>query len=237
MLEPIKTERLYNIIMRRITDLINEQKLGPGDRLPSERELAAALSVSRVSVRQAITALSAKGILVMRQGDGTYVSEEGGDSNTLELFGRFLAGSQINPTEILEVRIIVECNNAKLCAQRAEDKQLQKLERLLERKRMAERTDSSLEAMNRDLHTAIAEGARNKALLRIMEVVWDITGNNMWPLLKGETNNREQQISLHLDQHEEIVAAIRTRDPEKAYQSMYRHLSAIEEEMDALLIN
>ena len=234
MLEPIKTEKLYNIIMRRITDLINEENLGPGDRLPSERELATVLSVSRASVRQAIAALSAKGVVVMRQGDGTYVSNPNGNGHILELFGQFLAGSQIKPDEILEVRMLVECEAARLCALRADDAQLAKIRDILERKRVEdERGDNA--NLNQELHFAVAEGARNKALLRITEVIWDIMGSNMWPLLKRETTSLYQQRELHRLQHEEILNALYAHDETRAYNAMYNHLRSIKEDMDDVM--
>jgi GntR family transcriptional repressor for pyruvate dehydrogenase complex len=236
MLEPIKTEKLYNIIVRKISGLIKEQKLESGDRLPSERELAAALSVSRASVRQAIAALSAKGILVMRQGDGTYVSDPKGTRHTLELFGKFLAGFQIDPDEILEIRIIVECEAARFCAVRADARQIKKLQGILEKKKKTDKKkESKYFPFNHDLHFAIVEGAHNKALYRIMEVIWDIMGSNMWPLLKKESNNRKKQIELHLDQHEQIVYAICARDGKKAYQEMYNHLVTIEKDIDSIV--
>ena len=233
VLEPIKTEKLYNVIMRRITELIKEQKLEFGDRLPPERELALALSVSRASVRQAIAALAAQGIISIRHGDGNYISDTKG--HTLELFGHFLAGSQINPNEILEVRIMLECEAARLCTLRADDAQLASLQSLLERKRMQNGTDDSLSSMNKDLHNAIANGANNSALLRIMDVLWDIMGSNMWPLLKNESNNRKKQIELHLDQHERIVEAICAGDEKRAHREMYEHLTTIETEMNSIV--
>jgi GntR family transcriptional repressor for pyruvate dehydrogenase complex len=235
MLEPIKTEKLYNVIMRRITQFIKEQKLELGDRLPPERELAAALSVSRASVRQAITALAAQGIITMRHGDGNYISNSGGNGHILELFSNFLAGSQINPNEILEVRIMLECEAARLCALRADNNQLELLRNLLERNRMKNGTDDSLSSMNKDLHSAIASGANNSALLRIMDVVWDIMGSNMWPLLKKESNDRKKQIELHLDQHEKIVKAICAGNEQSAYNEMYNHLITIEKEIDNIV--
>ncbi|MDR0718392.1 MAG: FadR family transcriptional regulator [Treponema sp.] len=234
MLKPIKTEKLYNVIMRRITEFIREQKLESGDKLPPERELAIALSVSRASVRQAITALAAQGIVTMRHGDGNYISQTS-ENGMLELFGHFLAGAQINPDEILEVRLMLECEAARLCALRADDKHLSALRNLLERNRIQNGQEDSLSNMNKDLHSAIAEGAANSALLRIMDAVWDIMGGNMWPLLKNESNNRKRQIELHLDQHEQIVEAICARDEKKAYQEMYKHLVTIEREMDSIV--
>ena len=235
MLEPIKTEKLYNIIMRRITEFIKEQKLELGDRLPPERELAAALSVSRVSVRQALTALAAQGIISVRHGDGNYISDVSNNRHTLELFGHYLAGSQINPDEILEVRIMLECETARLCALRADEDQLALLQDLLERKRMQNGKTDSLSNMNKDLHRAIAIGANNSALLHIMDVLWDMMGNNMWPLLKKESSDREKQIEQHLDQHEKIVNAICTRNGQAAYDEMHNHLDTIEKDIDTMV--
>jgi GntR family transcriptional repressor for pyruvate dehydrogenase complex len=235
MFEPIKTEKLYNLIMSRITDLIQERKLVSGDKLPPERELAQALSVSRTSIREAMVALAAKGIITMRHGDGNYVSGIDANPHTLELFSQFLAGYQIKPDEILEVRIMLECESARLCARRADDEHLRLLRSLLERTRMQNGDDDSLSNMNKDLHSAIIRGAQNNALLRIMDVVWDIMNGNMWPVLKQESNNRKRQIELHLDQHEMIVAAVCARDAEGACKEMYNHLVTIEQEMIDLI--
>jgi GntR family transcriptional repressor for pyruvate dehydrogenase complex len=134
MLEPIKAEKLYNVIVRRISAFINEQKLKSGDRLPSERELAVALSVSRASVRQAIAVLSAQGILVMRQGDGTFVANYINNEQSLEIFSRYLARSQLDPDDILEARLLIECEAARLCTARANKEQITKIQNILGRK-------------------------------------------------------------------------------------------------------
>jgi GntR family transcriptional repressor for pyruvate dehydrogenase complex len=231
MLEPIKTEKLYHIIMRRITDFIDKKQLGPGDRLPPERELAEALSVSRASIRQALTALATQGIVIMRQGDGTYVSKPDGEGHTLELFSKFLASSQINPDEIMEVRMLVECEAARFCAIRADRAQLEKIRDILDRKRIADEQGENLN-LNQSLHFAIAEGAQNKALLKITQVIWEIMESNMWPLLKQETTSRYQQRDLHHLQHEEIVGALYAHDGDRAYKAMYTHLLSIKQDMD-----
>jgi GntR family transcriptional repressor for pyruvate dehydrogenase complex len=235
MLEPIKVEKLYNIIIRKITDLIDEEKLEPGDRLPSERDLAAALCVSRASVRQAIVALSAKGIIVMRQGDGNYVSDPKEGKHTLELLGQYLAGSQVDPDEILEVRLLVECEAARLSAVRATDAQIEKIKEIIRQKKLADQNSHVNINFNKELHFAIAEGAQNKALLRIMEVVWDIMGSNMWPLLKQESVNKHHQKVTHWIQHEEIVNTIIEHNADLAYKAMYKHLINIKEGIDDII--
>jgi DNA-binding FadR family transcriptional regulator len=234
MLEPIKTEKLYKIIIRRISDLIEEQKLEPGDRLPSERELAAALSVSRASVRQAIAVLSSQGILVMRQGDGTFVADPEKDEHSLEILGKYLAGSQIDPDDILEVRLIVECEAAKLCAIRARKDQIIKIQEIFNKKNTVKDGKENTD-LNQDLHFAIVEGAQNKALSRIIETIWKLMSSNMWPLVKQESVVRHNEIDQHQRHHEQIVNAIVEHDSDGAYKAMYNHLMSIKEGVDDII--
>jgi DNA-binding FadR family transcriptional regulator len=228
MLEPIKTDKLYKLIMERISKLIDEEKLAPGDKLPSERELALSLSVSRASVRQAIVALAAKGLLVMRQGDGTYISDPGEEKgHILEGFGRFLSKTQLDPEDILESRILVECEASRLCTIRATDEQISKIKAIHLSKIDADPDESGANTLlNRELHYAIAEGAQNQVLLMFMEVLWNTMEDNMWPLLKKESISKYERKKSHDQQHEAIVSAICARDGDKAYKAMYAHLSS-----------
>ena len=130
MLSPIKTEKLYTIISHQIEDLIEQEHLKPGDKLPSERELAQALSVSRTSVRQAISAIASKGLITVKQGDGTYVAEpviKMPKDIIIDSLGQSLASRQINPIEIAQARRLIESETAKLCALNADEKTCKKL--------------------------------------------------------------------------------------------------------------
>lgn len=214
--------------MQQIQELIDEKQLKPGDRLPSERELANALSVSRASVRQAITALATKGMLSVQQGDGTYVTTPSLKSDALVELSQQLADQQISPNEIIETRLLVECECARLCAMRATTELCEKLESLLEYNREKRGEGASLEEMNRDLHDMIALGAKNKALYRIMSDIWGLMNENMWYFLKNKSNNRDATVEKHLMQHVEIVEAIKLRDPQLAQRKMREHLTDID---------
>jgi len=230
--EPIKSEKIYKMVMRQVRTLITEGDLSPGDRLPGERELSSLLTVSRASVRQAIAALEAQGIVTKRQGDGTFVVGRGGNADeVIESFSRFLAEEQINPTHILESRLVVECATTRFCAERAADEEINGLKALLERRRIAEGRKDSFAQMNRDLHIAIAQGSKNPALIKVMELLLEMMDLNMWPRLKQMSEEREKRVQKHLDQHEEIVDAIIRRDADGAYESMRNHLETIEREM------
>ena len=67
--------RMYRVVAERIQELIREQRMEPGERLPSERELAASLRVSRASLREGLIALELGGVVEVRGGSGVYVSE------------------------------------------------------------------------------------------------------------------------------------------------------------------
>ena len=73
MLKPIKNVKVYEIIMNQIKELIRTGELKTGDKLPSERDLAFKLNVSRTSVREAIKALSTLGFIESRHGEGNYI--------------------------------------------------------------------------------------------------------------------------------------------------------------------
>ncbi|MBJ2357310.1 FadR/GntR family transcriptional regulator [Sphaerochaeta sp. S2] len=235
MLEPIKTKKIYTLIMQQIQDLIDEKQLKPGDRLPSERDLATALSVSRASVRQAITALATKGLLTVQQGDGTYVTTPSMKADALEALSEQLVDQQISPNEIVETRLLIECECARLCAMRATPEICDQLESLLEHNREARGERASLETMNRDLHDMIALGAQNKALQRIMSDIWTLMNENMWYFLKQKSNDRNMVVEKHLRQHREIVDAIKAHDPQLAKKKMREHLSDIDSSLNTLI--
>ena len=231
MYHPIRNEKIYMAVIRQVRSLIHDGSLAPGDRLPPERELASLFSVSRASVRQAISTLEAQGIVHIRHGDGTYILDE--TERVIESFSRFLVEEQITPQEILETRKIIECEAVRLCAERASPDQVRKIQTLLERKRLAENSGASLAEMNYQLHRAIAEGSRNRGLIKVTEVLLEMMRMNMWPALKSRSEQREHRIEEHLSQHERIVEAIGRHDGPAASQAMKIHLEAIDLEMDA----
>ena len=232
MLSPIKTERLYMLIMEQITKMIENEELSPGERLPSERKIAAELSVSRVSVRQAISVLVDQGLLVVRQGGGTYVADHAKKPDVVKEISMQLASKQINPAHIAEVRLILEPEIARHCALEADEATCQKLEYLLERKRLADERGASYDDMNNDFHMAIAEGTDNPVYAVVMREIMKLMKNNMWRFGKQRSNSRLEVLNLHLDQHEALYAAISAHDGDLAYEIMQKHIGCIESEMN-----
>ena len=122
ILEPgltaVRRTRLFEGVVAQLRELIRDGRLRPGQRLPSEREMAERFQVSRASVREAIRALELDGLVMIRSGAGTFVSEEGFDAAVDLLARRLLAGREAL-ADIVELRLVLEPQIAALAAQRA----------------------------------------------------------------------------------------------------------------------
>lgn len=235
MLKPIKTEKIYEIIVKQITDLIKEKQLRPGTRLPSEREIASTLSVSRASVRQAIAALAAKGIVTVQQGDGTYISESYGEvvsSNTLlQDLGHFLASQQISPRQIAEIRRLIETEAAGQCAIYADEEVCKKLKRILREANTIAKTDTDFSNLNDEFHMLIAKGSNNRVYELLMNTFIELMNGNMWYYGKRHSGEKEQRRSINWKQHALLTDAICSHDEKRAKQIMYAHLNTVVIEM------
>lgn len=233
-MKPIKTSKIYEIIVDQIGELIDAEHLKPGDKLPPERTIATLLSVSRTSVRQAISALVAKGVLVSRQGDGTYIADDyaHGKVNVVEELSRNLADELVSPIEISEARILIECESARLCALRADQSILDRLETLINQYNQIDIKEGQLDKINKGLHMTIAEGSGNYVYYILLNNLMKLMNSNLWKHAKDLHPPMEKfSLETHIQQHRAIVKAILSRSPEEAKKAMYAHIANIEEEM------
>jgi GntR family transcriptional repressor for pyruvate dehydrogenase complex len=229
---PIKSEKIYMMIIKQVRALLRNGELSPGDKLPPERELAKMLGVSRASVRQAFSALEAMGVVCTRQGEGTFVSEEAPANNLITSFSSLLLREQITPSEIIEARIILESSAAALCAQRHDQRTLEELKRTLEWNLSLVQEGREATEADRAFHLAIAEGTQNVAVARLMTDVLNMMNSNMWPVLKGHSLAHVGRPQKYYKQHVEILNAIEQRDADKASAKMREHLEDIERDFE-----
>lgn len=238
MLSPIKTEKLYTIIIHQIEALIEQEHLKPGDKLPSERELAQALSVSRTSVRQAISAIASKGLITVKQGDGTYVAEPMNKvpkDIIVDSLGQSLAARQINPIEIAQARRLIESETAKLCAINADEQICNKLRNIIaQSKSFTGDNYPNFYNLNIELHRTIADGADNKVYKIFMECFIELMNGNLWYWGKEHSGNQRMWKDKNWEQHEDLVNAICNHNPELASQIMYDHMSTVVTEMSGV---
>lgn len=208
-------------IAERLVSLIAERQLRPGDRLPSERDLAGAMQVSRATLREALRALSMLKIIEIRQGSGTFVTSLKPEM-LVEHLDFVFALDDATFAELLEARAILEPQIAALAATHITDAELEALQVSAERAlAVVDDVDQFLQA-DVALHQIITDAARNQILARFMG---SLTRLGMASRRRtGELVSVRQQTVLD---HRAIAEALRLGDPAAAAAAMHKHLEHI----------
>ncbi|HEY3684364.1 MAG TPA: FadR/GntR family transcriptional regulator [Streptosporangiaceae bacterium] len=212
--------------IEHIKTMLASGELAPGQRLPTERVLAAELGLSRSSMREAIRALTVMGVLEARHGAGIYVTRlEPGD--LLETFGVVAEVSRGETLlDLVRVRKILEPAAAATAAARLDDAGLERLRTEMAAMRAG---DTSEEIVGHDLefHRIITEAAGNPVLGAILEALNGRTFRaRVW---RGYAD--ENVFPQTFAEHDRIYAALESRDPESAHLAAAVHISAVEDWM------
>lgn len=229
---PIRTKRLYEEIVEQIKQLITDGKLKPGDKLLAERELADRFQVSRASVREAIRTLEMLGVIDIRPGEGTFIRGTETD-DIIRPLAMFLAVERNSLLDMFEMRRIFETATARLAAERATFEELDQIESMLEnmKERLNIQDPEKGEEFDAAFHYAVAEATHNSLLTKLFKTVSEefAKANSVArrQLYQGNVENAQKII----DQHGEILAAIRSRDPKLAGDTMLAHLIFAEDEL------
>jgi GntR family transcriptional regulator, transcriptional repressor for pyruvate dehydrogenase complex len=214
-------ERLADRAYTKIVEIIKDQDLQVGDRLPSEPRLAEMFGMSRTMVREALVRLSSDGLTESRRGAGSYVKRRPSDR----------LGSHVPMDELAatlgtyEVRFVLEAEAARLAALRRSHEQLAEIEEALEALRVT--LFSSLPAHEEDwqLHRRIALASANSAFVAALESLHDEVN----PILRAgvdiSRSRPPEVLQAMFGEHEAVVEAIRARDGEGAALAMRWHLS------------
>jgi GntR family transcriptional regulator, transcriptional repressor for pyruvate dehydrogenase complex len=208
----------------KIKGMIMSGELGPGDRLPKEADLADRLGLSRNSLREAVRALSMIRVLDVRQGDGTYVTSL--EPNLLLDALSFVVDFHRDDTvlQFFEVRRILEPAAAALAAERMLDDDIDKLQLVLD-DLGDDPTIEALVANDIEFHRQIAVGADNAVLASLVE---GLSGPTMRARIwRGLT--QEGAAARTREQHQAIVDAISTRQPDLARSWATVHIAGVEE--------
>jgi GntR family transcriptional repressor for pyruvate dehydrogenase complex len=210
--------RLYEQLAARLLDFIEVTGLSVGDRLPSERDLAQALQVSRASVRQATVALEVRGTLEVRHGDGIYLRSLPSDSGRL----MELMTQRHRLPEILEAREALETQLAALAAGRRTDADVAEMERALAAM-AADIADGGLgEEGDRLFHEAVTRAARSALLADFMAALAVPISETRRSSL-GEPGRPPRSLRAH----RVILEAIRRGDVPGARLAMRRHVNMV----------
>lgn len=211
--------RLYQALAEKITRRIASGEFEAGDRLPAERELAAMYKVSRPTVREAVIALEIEGLVEVRIGSGVYVISQTPTREGIE--------RDIGAFELTEARILIEGEAAALAATNITDEDLAELERLLAEMEAANHSGSGTgELVDQRFHEFLAGCTRNSAMQSAVEHLWNVR-NRSPQCVRTFEKSRNKGYKPVIDEHQQIVEALRSRDPAAARMAMREHLGRV----------
>lgn len=226
------TPKLYQQVALTIANDIATGRRAVGARLPSERDLAEELGVSRPTVREAMIALEMRGLVEARPGSGVYVTDAGTAGPAPDL--------DIGAFELTEARRLFEGEACALAARTITDEELVELEAVLN-EMVGENTLATPigEQADRRFHLLIAQATRNSAIQMTVETLWDLRYRSPLCAVMLE---RARQVGVRplIEDHQVILDALKLRSPHAARQAMRAHLGNVIEglltatEMDAL---
>jgi GntR family transcriptional repressor for pyruvate dehydrogenase complex len=208
--------------VRRIQAMILEGNFAAGARLPSERQLAGQLGVSRASLREAVSILETMGLVRVEPGRGTFVVADTEGWGTVVPMPIWRFRSRYTLRDVYQLRHLVESYAARLAAMAARDEDIAELRRLLETYKQATRTLDLVTSSQTDfeLHQRIMTLSTNRILADLHENYRTIfLASHRLPMA------RHERIWEPAAEHEKLVEAIARRDPDGAEYYMRLHIT------------
>jgi DNA-binding FadR family transcriptional regulator len=243
---------------RQLAELILAESrragLGPGSRLPTERQLAAELGVTRSGVRQALAALEADGLISREVGRGTFLSGTGdparatpragqsgpaglsgppGQSGPAGLAGSGLApgssATDFAPADVMAIRRLIEPQAMPLVVIWATARDFGEMERCVAGGDQAGSYEE-FEAWDLALHRCIVAAAHSPLLAELYGLIESARHGQVWGDLKRRSASRERRV-LYQQHHQTVVTALRARDADAAAEAMRTHLALVTEHL------
>lgn len=218
----------YRRIVKEIQQLIKKGELLPGDQLLPERQLAEKLEVSRPTLREALSALEAMGLLEITP-RGVYVKTD--VEALIEPLALMLLQERESMEHLLEFRKIMEVQIVKLAAERATESDLFRIrEDAYQHQREIEEGKTSDDA-DANFHLHVIEAAHNKIISKIMGMISEMLREPYGPLRRKLLED-PSVAKTFLQQHIDIYEAIKDNDPKRAAKIMAEHFKLIEKELN-----
>ena len=217
--------RRKNGVQEQIKDLILERGLGAGDSMPTETELMEHLGISRNSVREALKALQAVGIVEIRHGFGTYVGRMslGALVDELSFHGRLSpSGDTRSITELIEVREALEAGLIGQVVAHADEADLVDLREVAERMAREAEVGEVSPLTDRQFHETLYRPLDNDLMLRLLAAFWDAYDRLATDLPPIGESARDVAA-----QHREVYDAVAARDAERARRAVTEHFTGI----------
>lgn len=225
--EPVQRLRTYEQVMGQIEDRILDGRLKAGDRLPSERDFAASLGVSRPSLRETLRVLEALGLVDVRRGggpEGGTVLEQGPGDGLVNLLRLEIALAHFSWGEVLETRLALEAWSVREAAQRATAEDHTDLADILDRMDADDIDSAEFNRLDAAFHVRIAEAAGNRLTSHFMGALRGAIHQQMVQMYADLADWRTTAHTVRAE-HRAIYEAITNRDADTAVALVRRHIA------------
>ncbi|HET8598829.1 MAG TPA: FadR/GntR family transcriptional regulator [Segeticoccus sp.] len=217
-LRKLPRPRLYEQVVERLRAYVTSERLGAGDRLPGERDLAARLGVSRASVAQAIVALEVQGLVETRHGGGIFLLR---DTLDPEPATELLARRDRLP-DVLDAREALETQLARLAALRRTEEDLAAMEEAMRyMRRQVDAGELPLEG-DRRFHASVVTAAHSALLAAFYDQIRDAIAES-----RQESLRQPHRPAQSFADHQAVADAIRAGDGARAAAAMHRHVEHV----------
>jgi len=228
--EAAKKKSIY--VAEQIMEAINRGDYKVNERLPSERKIAEEMGVSRVPVREALSALQVVGIVDSIPGAGSYVRKLG-ESPLIRSQAISVLEESESPFEAHGARRIFEAGIMGLVINEANPGDLAKIEEVFKRMSKAVEAKNFDEYFksNRDFHLAIAQSSHNSLIERTIAYLLNVMDQPLWKEAAQKHLSDYEHIKEYLHRHGRIFTAIKNKNRESAEREMKKHFDETVEEI------
>lgn len=217
------------VVLAKIEENFLNQQLRIGDKLPSERDLANLFGVSRNSVREALQILALRGVIVIRRGGGSYVTQSNRQFMD-ELSERLTVTDEHLIFEMLEVRSALEVEAVSLAAQRATAEDLNNIRKSLKEMAVFGEDEQAEAQADFHFHMHIIKASHNSILIHLAETLMEQMEETVYVTRKHRFVNLDRYEETY-NEHKNIYIALASGDSELAKSLMETHLSKVRKEL------
>lgn len=218
-IKAIEKKRVSDEVFEQMKDQIVSGEWAPGMKIPGELELVDLFEVSRVSVREAIHRLVGMGVLVIKRGEGTFVSEII-PSDYFDTLLPILTIERSNVLEMLEFRNIIEVESARLVSKRADEQDIERMTNIIKKMEDCQGDKQLFSAQDLNFHYAMAIATHNSVIIKVNAILSDMLKKTMEEIV-GLTGYEGG-----IYYHKKILEAIKNKDEKLSAALMKEHIDS-----------
>lgn len=234
MFRKISPKKISDEIIEQFMGLLGRGELRPGDALPSERELASLIGVSRPPLREALNALQAMGFVEIRPRRKIIVKSVA-EKTFLDPLSLFISEDIDKIFELLEMRRAMESWAAYMAAKRATPKDIEKLQAIVHRDQNNLKNSRDDAKTDADFHVAISAATHNTLFSHLMASCYHLLWNTQ-RVSRDRIFQKKVNRKLIAQQHLRIFEAIRDRDSQSASREAISHIDFVEAQLREIIL-